>query len=210
MTQVNYLKTVMSWHGYPHYIRTKIIKQLQSTQKGQRKKDDHNKENLSVIFCRIPYAGAQGDRLLKNLTKKLKQIISKPFILKNICKTATMSYYCNTKGRIPDYLKSHVAYEFCYPVCSAGYIGKTDRNLGTGIKEHCGLDKNSPIFNHLAECNLYQYAFTLHSFPCDGDVTLTNHDILKHIRTTITINVRITSKAENWIFICFLESLNIK
>ena len=81
MTQVNYLKTVMSWNGYPHYIRTKIIKQLQSRQNSQRKYDDQNKENLPVIFCRVPYAGAQGKRLVKNLTKKLNRIISKPFIL---------------------------------------------------------------------------------------------------------------------------------
>ena len=52
-----------------------------------------------------------------------------------------MSYYCNTKDRIPDYLKSHVVYEFSCPACNAGYIGKTDRNLGTRIKEHCRLDK---------------------------------------------------------------------
>ena len=142
----------------------------------------------------MPYAGAQGDRLVKNLTKKLKRIISQPFILKNIYKTTKMSYYCNTKDRIPDYLKSHVVYEFSCPACNAGYIGKTDRNLGTWIKEHCGLDKNSPIFNHLAECNFYQYTLTLHSFPCGGDVTLTNQDILRHIRTTATDNMRIIGK----------------
>ena len=83
-TQVNYLKTVMSWNGYPHYIRTKIIKLLQTRQKRQQNNDGQDKENLPVIFCRIPYAGAQGDRLVKNLTKKLKRIISQPFILKNI------------------------------------------------------------------------------------------------------------------------------
>ena len=75
-----------------------------------------------------------------------------------------MSCYCNTKDRIPDYLKSHVVWEFCFPACNADYIGKTDQNLGTWIKEHCGLDKNLPIFDHLAECNLYQYTLTLHSF----------------------------------------------
>ena len=32
-TQVNYLKAVMSWNGYPHCIRTKIIKLLQIRQK---------------------------------------------------------------------------------------------------------------------------------------------------------------------------------
>ena len=183
MTQVNYLKTVMSWNGYPHYIKNKTIKLLQTREKRQQKNDDQDKENLPVIFCRIPYAGVQGDRLVKNLTKNLKRIISQPFILKNIYKTTTMSYYCNTKDRIPEYSKSHVVYEFSCPACNADYIGKTDRNLGTRIKEHCGLDKNSPVFNHLAECNFYQYGLTLHSFLCNGDATLTNQDILGHIRS---------------------------
>ena len=195
MMQVNYLKAVMSWNGYPHYIRTKIIKQLQTRQKDQQKNDDQDKENLPVIFCRIPYAGAQGDRIVKNLTKKLKWIISQPFILKIISKTTKMSYYCNTKEGIPDYLKSHVVYEFCCPACNASYIGKTDRNLGTRTKEHCGLDKSSPIFNHLAECNFYQYTLTLHSFLCDGDETLTYQNILGHIRTTLTDNMRIIEKS---------------
>ena len=60
----------MSWNGYPHQISTKIIKLLQTRQKRQQKNDDQEKENLPVIFCRIPYAGAQDDRLFKNLTKK--------------------------------------------------------------------------------------------------------------------------------------------
>ena len=121
-----------------------------------------------------------------------------------------MCYYCNTKDRIPDYLKSHTVYEFSCPACNGGYIGKTDWNLGTWIKEHCGLDKNSPVFNHLAECNFYQYTLTLHSFPCDDDATLTNQVILGHIRSTVTDNMRIIGKSENWTKLCFLESLNIK
>ena len=44
----------------------------------------------------------------------------------------------------------------------------------------------------------------------DGDVTLTNQDILEHIRTAVTNNVRIIGKTDNWTELCFLESLNIK
>ena len=95
------------------------------------------------------------------------------------------------KKTISGYLKSHVAYEFRSPVYNAGYIG-------TQIKEHCGLDKNSPIFNHLAEFNLNQYTLTLHSFLGDRDVTLTNQDILEYIRTTVPNNVGIIGKPENW------------
>ena len=81
----------MSWNGYPHYIRTKIIELFQTRQKCQYKNNDQDKENLPVIFCRIPSTGAQGDRLLKNLTKKLKRIISQPFISKKINKTTKMN-----------------------------------------------------------------------------------------------------------------------
>ena len=80
-------------------------------------------------------------------------------------------------------------------MCNANYVGKTDRHLGTRIKEHCGLDKSSPIFNHLAECNFCHYTFTLHSFPCDGDVTLTSQDILGYIRRTVTDNMRIQARS---------------
>ena len=68
----------MYQNKYPHYIRTKIVKQLRSRQKEQRKKEDQYKESLPVIFYRIPYAGAQGDRLVKNLTKCLNGSSPKP------------------------------------------------------------------------------------------------------------------------------------
>ena len=82
----------MSWNGYPHYIRTKTTKLLKTREKRQQKNDEQDKENLPLIFSRILYAGAQGDRLVKNLTKKLKRIISQPFLLKNICKTNKTSF----------------------------------------------------------------------------------------------------------------------
>ena len=94
--------------------------------------------------------------------------------------------------------------------CNAGYSGQTDHNLGTRIKENCELDKNAAIFNHLADCNFYQYTLILHSFPCNGDETLTNQDILGHIRITITDNMRIIGKSEKWAELCFLANLNIK
>ena len=45
--------------------------------------------------------------------------------------------------------------------------------------------------------NLYQCTIPLHSFPYDHDVTLTNQDILEHIGTTVTNNVKIIGKAKN-------------
>ena len=72
------------------------------------------------------------------------------------------------------------------------------------------MDKNSTVFNYLAECNLYQYTFTLHSFPWYDNATLTNLDILEHVRITVTGIVRIIYKEENRTELCFLESFNVK
>ena len=104
----------------------------------------------------------------------------------------------------------YVFYEFFCPASNPDYIDKANRNLYCGIKKHCGLDKNSPIFHHLGQCNWYQYTLPLHSFPSDGDVTLAGLDRLERIRATVTNHVRIIAKAENCSELYFLESLNIK
>ena len=123
--QVARIKKVMSWNGYPRYIRNKIIKRLKN-QKNAKNNYTPEQENIATIFCRIPYAGVQEETLIKNLVRKLKRHIDKPFKLRNLYRTKKLSYYCNTKNKVPEYLKSHIVYEFCCPACNIKYIGKTD------------------------------------------------------------------------------------
>lgn len=52
-----------------------------------KQNDDQVKDSLPVLFSNIPNADAQGDRLLKNITKKLKSMIIKTFFKKNIQNT---------------------------------------------------------------------------------------------------------------------------
>ena len=51
---------------------------------------------------------------------------------------------------MPEYLKSHIVYEFYCPACNNTCIGKTDQNFGTRVQEHSNLDV---------------YMVNLHSFP---------------------------------------------
>ena len=62
---------------------------------------------------------------------------------------------------MPEYLKSYIAYEFCCPVSSSKYIGKTDRTFGTRVQEHSGSHKNSPVYNHLLECEHFNYVVNM-------------------------------------------------
>ena len=94
--QVASIKKVMSWNGYPRYMWNKIIKRLEN-RKNTKNTDTLEQENIATIFCRIPYAWVQGEKLIKILVKKLKRHIDEPFKLGNIDCCKKLSYYCNTK-----------------------------------------------------------------------------------------------------------------
>ena len=100
-------------------------------------------------------------KLTKNIVRKLKRHIDEPFKLRNIYCTKKLSYHYNIKDKVPEYLKSHMVYEFCCPACNSKYIGKTDRNFATHVQEHSGSDKKSPVYNHLLECEHFNYVVNM-------------------------------------------------
>ena len=87
-------------------------------QKNTKNTDTLEQENIATIFCRIPYAGVEREKLITNLVRKLKRHIDETFKLKNIDCWKKLNYSC-----VPEYLKSQIKYEFC-PACNK-YIGKT-------------------------------------------------------------------------------------
>ena len=187
----------MSWNGCPRYIWNKIIK----VQKNTKNTDTLEQENIATIFCRIPYAGVEGEKLIKNLVRKLKRHIDETFKLKNIDCWKKLNYRC-----VPEYLKSQIKYEFCCPACNKKYIGKTDQNFGTHVQEHSCSDKKSPVYNHLLECKHFNYVVNLHSLPPSNNLV----EYLEHVKIAVYDNNKIIGNSQNWIELCFLESLYIK
>ena len=158
-----------------------------------------------MIYSRIIYAGVQGKTLIKILVRKLKRHLDKLFKLRIICRTKKLSY-CTTKDKVPQYLKSHKLHEVCCLACSTKYIGKPDRNFGTHLQEHSSSDKKLPICNHLLLYGLSDYVVNLHSLlPSDNSVKY-----LEHVRVDVYDNTKIIDNSQNWVELCFLESLHNK
>ena len=97
-------------------------------------------------------------------------------------------------------------YGFCCPACNIKYIGKTDRNFGTRVQEHSGLGKKSPVYNHLLECEHFNYVVNLHGLP-PSNISV---EYLEHVKIAVYNNTKIIDSSENWVELCFLESLHIK
>ena len=203
--QVACIKKVMPWIGFPHYIQNKIIKCLEN-RKNTKNTDTLEQENIATIVCRIPYAGVQGEKLIKNLVRKLKRHIHEPFKLRNIDHTKKLSYYCNTTDQNLEHLKSQIRYEFCCPACCTKYSAKTNQNFYTCVEEHSGSDKKSPVYNHLLECEHFDYVVNLLSLPPSNKLV----EYLEHVKIAVYDNTKIIDNSQNRTELCFLEKLHIK
>ena len=91
-------------------------------------------------------------------------------------------------------------YEFYCPACNNKYTGKTDRNLDTRVQEHSGSDKTSVVYNHLLEYEHFNYVTNLHSLPPSNSSV----EYVEHVKFSVYDN------SQNWVELCFLESLHIK
>ena len=88
-------------------------------------------------------------------------------------------------------------YEFCYQACNNKCIGNTDQNFGTRVQEHSGSDKKSKHFN---------YGINLHSLPPSENSVA----YLGHVKFSFNKNTNIIDSGQNWVELCFLDSLHIE
>ena len=61
------------------------------------------------------------------------------------------------------------------------------------VQEHRGLDKKSPVFNHLLECEHFNYVENLHSLPPSNNSV----EYLKHVKIAVYDNTKIIDISQN-------------
>ena len=84
-------------------------------------------------------------------------------------------------------------YEFCYPAY------KTDQNFDTRVEEHSGSDKKWPVYNHLLECENFNYVVNLHSLPPSNNSV----EYLEHVKFAIYGNTKIICNSQNLVELYF-------
>ena len=119
-------------------------------------------ENISKIWVRIPFLGKQGEYLVKKLIRKLQHNLTKLVKFIVIYQSKNVSYFLSKKDKIPDLERNYLVYEFSCSSCTATYIGKTVRNLLTGLAEHAKLN-TSAVSEHLMTCEHARHIADLHN-----------------------------------------------
>ena len=129
--------------------------------------------------------------------------------------TVKLSYFTNSKDKIPILNQSFVVYLFSCPGCNNSYVGKTERTIYERTYEHGWKDKTSAINKHINCCSGFQHLLDLQKLGnslFDDIPTSTTTIIKDHIIYTELVrnNTRIIDKSNNWNILLFKESLNIK
>ena len=204
----------MAWNGFTAQIRSSIIRKLKLRFLDVPKQVNDNdafEDTRPKIWIRIPYLGRKGEFLVKKLVKKLQRNLTEPVKFVVLCQTKKISYFLPKKDKVPDLQRINLIYEFTCPGCNESYIGKTERNLNTRLKEH--LDPaRSAISKHLNDCDNANYLININNlydnvFDSDSQTGDSPHYSFTNI---IQNNTRIlhSLKFSNSNLLLFLEALS--
>ena len=116
------INKVLSWNGFPSYQRNKLIKKFnEDLQKSAISKDNlepsSTDKDIESLFLKIPFMGAEGEKLVKSLKKKIQRNVSRKLIIRVIYTTTTVSNVCSEKDEIPEEQKNNIIYKIVCPGC---------------------------------------------------------------------------------------------
>ena len=215
------IKKILSWNGFPSYIRNKLIKQFedsaerkkniqrqqqqqQEQQQEQRSEMTSTEEPVSLIL-KIPYIGATGEKLVKTLKRKIQSNLKQKIDIRVIYTTNKLSKFCGVKDNIPEEQQNNVIYSMKCPGCGELYVGKTSCCFGKRMDEH-GTRADQPLHQHLTKCAEFNYIFGLHNLPLDfGSASFDSH-----IYQAVKQNSKVIARSDDWLTLAYMEPLLAK
>ena len=193
-------KRFLAWNGYPKTIASKLLQSFIPKFGPVNQKID---EKLPIIFMSLPYIGKYGEKLARKCSNKIKRLTDKPIKIQIHWQTTKVSFFTNSKDRTAKDYCSSVVYKFTCPGCNTQYIGKTDRNLVSRIKEHA--KGNSEIFIHTNSCADFNYLYNMVNLPC----AVEEYEPIQ-LYEFIMSNTKIIDKDKHWSLLLFKEALAIR
>ena len=65
----------MSWNGFPRYVGNPILRKLEKRKTVSNKVVNDDSIEEKAVWFRVPYAGPQGEHLVKTCVKKLQRCL---------------------------------------------------------------------------------------------------------------------------------------
>ena len=164
--EISYLKHAFTkTNGYPSKIVNKILEEV-------RRKNNNVTEPESVdqpaedplpeapevtpYMC-LPYKGKEGERVIKNFKKSLKDLLPTKFKPRVIYKGSKLGSFFSVKDKVDRSHQTNLVYGYIPrngTTLRDGYVGETRVRFGRRTHEHAAVDKESSIFKNSREKNI--------------------------------------------------------
>ena len=205
-TQQERINKILSWNGFPSYVRKKMLSGFKESHKRSKtpSADDQNPsaEEKFSLTLKIPYMGAEGDKLVRTLKRKVQSNLTEKVNFKIYYTTSKLAKFCSTKDRIPMDQSNNVVYHIKCPGCGEVYVGKTSCCLGKRLDEH-GTRQDQPMHIHLSKCEEFQYLVNLLNLP-DID-RRSRKGVNNHILNAVRENSKVLISSEDWLTLAYME-----
>ena len=160
--EIETLKSILKKNAYPEYFFNKIISEFLSKY-GDNENDFQRKKNelknakpqlvvkeFDEVYLNIPYFGRPSHKLHRNINHRMR---THNIWVKAAYKTSKTGSYFGLKSKCSHLFASNVVYKFtCSRDENISYLGETRRQLFQRINEHTDRTRDSPIFDHLLNC----------------------------------------------------------
>ena len=212
--QVSKISKYLSWNGFPRHVRNSILHRLK--RKTSRVTTDETKTDTVEIHFRIPYAGIKGEQLIKSCVRRMKRFVKRNVKFVIMYDTKKLSFFCNTKDRVPGLQRHNLVYKITCPGCGRNYVGKTDVCLETRLKQH-GSKSDQPMYQHFMQCEhfielfkFYNNGYALDSVDQNSHGDVTDVPSAEFMVNATLTNYEIVDFNKNWSQLLFLEAYYIK
>ena len=213
---IQQIKNFASWNRFPRKLRNRLIDKFINSSETARSQTTSISSDETCVWFDLPYIGPTGEHLVKNFKKKINRLLNseKKINIKTHFKTTQLSIFAPTKDKVPSLSKSSVVYEVKCPGCGIDYIGKTDRTLFERTKEHAWTDVESPLRNHLINCEHFQHMYGMLSLTNNLFNEYNTPEIESSLREfsieLVRQNFKILESDTNWNRLLYKESLFIE
>ena len=166
-------------------------------------------DEIDHLSLKIPYMGANGEKLVKTLKRKIRANLSRKVDIRIVYTTNKMSKFCGVKDKIPEDQKHNIIYSIRCPGCGKKYVGKTSCCFRKRMEEH-GSKSDQPMYQHLSSCEEFAYLVGLHNLPNGIGMRNSSTTVDSHILEAVIQNSKVLSASDDWLTLAYMEPLLAK
>ena len=146
-------KTFNEINNYPHWVITKVFKEIKEMTPSEKEIQVKEDENTSIKnhLLVLPYQGEKGINIVNSMKRYVNKILPENVKVQTAFTGKRLSSCFKTKDRTKFEHQHGIIYQVKLENCSDDYIEESARRIIESVKDNGGGDAKSHVLKHSSE-----------------------------------------------------------